>query len=503
MVVAAQRPLTLREMDVTLAIGDHTKSEAELDLEGDKNLGNNVRNLCGLFLNITDSKVYLIHQTAREFLIGTNDNLSAETTPHMWKHSVSATESNELLAKVCLQYLSVVEFNHDPLDVLDLGPYLGPFSCWKIDCDSVDNYARKYAFLDYSTKFWITHVQKAEVQDDSPLLRAMAHLYDAPSNRFPLLCLADPAIVHSPNPSSLPPVAIATIYGLVPLLRLLLNQGGDVNAKADSQWTALHFAAERENAEIVGLLLDFGAEVSAETKYAKTPLHYVAQYGHLSAVRLLLAHGAYIDAADRYDKTCLIHAAENGHLEFVKLLLDKGVDIEASGSLLGTALNYAAANGHSEIVKQLRSKGATIDAVGIYEITPLMCAARGGHHEVVKLLLGNGADVNATECRYGATALSYVAAHYGYETGTSEIVPGLKAVMGELLAHSADPTKRRTDGKTALELIPKECTGMRALLEAAEAEYTSSHSLQKKISSDTEKDQLEVVSERREPTMAM
>lgn len=39
-----------------------------------------IRAMCGLFLSIVDSKVYLIHQTAKEFLIP--ENLDDKSTSH-------------------------------------------------------------------------------------------------------------------------------------------------------------------------------------------------------------------------------------------------------------------------------------------------------------------------------------------------------------------------------------------------------------------------------------
>lgn len=69
-IVAAARPLTLQEMNIALSIDEKLDREEynELDLESEGQFRNKIRNLCGLFVSIIDSKIYLIHQTAREFL---------------------------------------------------------------------------------------------------------------------------------------------------------------------------------------------------------------------------------------------------------------------------------------------------------------------------------------------------------------------------------------------------------------------------------------------------
>lgn len=69
-VVGSRRPLTINEMAIALGIATSTDADwlatVKVDHEG---LGDRIRNLCGLFIFINHSKVYLIHQTAKEFLI--------------------------------------------------------------------------------------------------------------------------------------------------------------------------------------------------------------------------------------------------------------------------------------------------------------------------------------------------------------------------------------------------------------------------------------------------
>jgi hypothetical protein len=59
-VIAANRPLTLKEMDVILAIKDDTRLYNDLDLEGENHIKPRIRNICGLFLRVSDAKIYLI-----------------------------------------------------------------------------------------------------------------------------------------------------------------------------------------------------------------------------------------------------------------------------------------------------------------------------------------------------------------------------------------------------------------------------------------------------------
>ncbi|PWW75243.1 hypothetical protein C7212DRAFT_358351 [Tuber magnatum] len=110
-VVAAARPLTLAEMHAALRITpDHTAI---------KGLGQpppqyerTVKDLCGLFVRIVDSKVYLVHQTAKEFLV--KGELKGQGN---WQYTLSPADSNLMLADICISYLALQDFENDPLPI--------------------------------------------------------------------------------------------------------------------------------------------------------------------------------------------------------------------------------------------------------------------------------------------------------------------------------------------------------------------------------------------------
>lgn len=71
----------------------------------------------------------------------------------------------------------------------------------------------------------------------------------------------------------------------------------------------------------------------------------------------------------------------------------------------------------------------------------------------------------------------------------------LDTITRMLLEYGADPTMRDKHGKTPLEWVPEKYTELRALLGAAEAEWTSSPTLRADHPLDTKKDKLEMVLE--------
>src|SRR5260370_18960177 len=70
------------------------------------------------------------------------------------------------------------------------------------------------------------------------------------------------------------PVADAAMRGDRDTVRALLKQGADVGAAHGDGMTALHWAAERGDAELAEMLLYAGANLAAVTRIGQyTPLH--------------------------------------------------------------------------------------------------------------------------------------------------------------------------------------------------------------------------------------
>jgi hypothetical protein len=80
--LAAYRPLTLREMQIALGLTLDTPCLESLDLEPDKAFKLRLREWCGLFVTVHDEKIYFLHQTARESLLPFAASLSGPTTQY-------------------------------------------------------------------------------------------------------------------------------------------------------------------------------------------------------------------------------------------------------------------------------------------------------------------------------------------------------------------------------------------------------------------------------------
>jgi ankyrin repeat protein len=155
-------------------------------------------------------------------------------------------------------------------------------------------------------------------------------------------------------------------------VRAALDQGVPVDAKFRYDRTALSFAADRGQADIVALLLDRGADINAkDTFYQATPLTWAAANEHVDVVKLLLARGA--TGADDVLSSGL--RKQNGALVEAAIATSK-----LSADDLSAAVEEADKNGAAEIAARLRKAGAVPPPPATYKIEPEVLARYAGSY---------------------------------------------------------------------------------------------------------------------------
>ncbi len=161
--------------------------------------------------------------------------------------------------------------------------------------------------------------------------------------------------------AAIKPVVDAAARGETRMLRQLLREGADVNEAQGDGMTALHWAAERGDAELARMLIYAGINIDAGTRIGKyTPLHIASRAGYADVVRALLDAGARIDVRTTNSGVLPIHlAAASGSVASVTALIDAGADVNArEGAWAQTPLIFAAAKNRVEVMKVLLDAGA-------------------------------------------------------------------------------------------------------------------------------------------------
>jgi uncharacterized protein len=124
--------------------------------------------------------------------------------------------------------------------------------------------------------------------------------------------------------------------------------------------TALHFAAQRNDAELAALLVTAGANLRATTRLGGyTPLHLASEAGAIAVIKALAGAGADVNARTTTGATPLMFAAASGSADAVNMLVELSADPNAVESANGqTALMFAAALDRADAVRALLQHGA-------------------------------------------------------------------------------------------------------------------------------------------------
>lgn len=163
-VCAAIRPLSTMEITTALLIQENHKTYDDLEIPLDGFTKTYLRNLCGLFVSVIDGRVFLLHQTAKEFLMAKEDHNPPPLhlpCDEIWKNSVTIRDSNFLLASMCMWFQRLKEFMSSSMKEGD-----------------IDQFVSKYEFFGYSAKNWAVHFRAAVVLDGDPLLNIAIELCD-------------------------------------------------------------------------------------------------------------------------------------------------------------------------------------------------------------------------------------------------------------------------------------------------------------------------------------
>jgi ankyrin repeat protein len=135
----------------------------------------------------------------------------------------------------------------------------------------------------------------------------------------------------------------------------------------------LHAAIERGKESEVTLLLNYGVDVNTRGVAGASALQYAVQLKQVNIVNRLLKKGARIDMLNNEHNSVLHTAASTGNFELVSLILSHGADAEATNYRKKSTLHFAAEADYENVsvAELLLRNGAALDGVDEMHFTPL------------------------------------------------------------------------------------------------------------------------------------
>ena len=248
-----------------------------------------------------------------------------------------------------------------------------------------------------------------DVSNDNIYLINLA-IEGPPETHLPMLrlLLDAGADVNSYNPTSYKmPVLMEAIINkknTAELVKLLLERGARPNLTIQGEVSAMHIAAVYFDSQVMNLLIEAGGRVNMRDTNGYTPLMKAAQQNHLNAVDYLVTHGAKIDIETYSGSTALdIAQLTNEQLvvDYLKVLSPK-----TNYEYIKPLLDAQTGKPGIELLRRLISQ--SIDArlekdtwIGKYlflkDSTPLHIAAGLGYKDITQALVQAEAYIHAVD----------------------------------------------------------------------------------------------------------
>lgn len=140
------------------------------------------------------------------------------------------------------------------------------------------------------------------------------------------------------------PLILATLKGSLPICKMLLEKGANVNHRNANGHTPVKYAGSKNHKELLVHLLDVGGDPNARDHIGDSALHRIASMEHHDCLRILLTHTKStgtiaVNAQNNQGNTALHLACENDDGISALLLIEHGAAIDIENKSKETPLD--------------------------------------------------------------------------------------------------------------------------------------------------------------------
>ncbi|KAI0563235.1 Ankyrin repeat containing protein [Gracilaria domingensis] len=377
-----------------------------------------VKNTCNLDIVIGDNGQTALHIAAGHLHVNAVDQLlKAGADPNTEDEDglsplLTAMEQQESVSRIniCTCMNLLLKAGADPNKIVPDRVRPLHFACnWKYH-QLVEQLLECGAELDATSK-------------SETALHIAAKVEDAHSMKLLLGAGANPNLV---NEEKLTPLLHCAKHHFVEGVRVLAENGADMQISAAEGDTCMHVCADMRNGrvrDVIHILAEYGASVNAFNTIGDQPLHVHITEHRTEAVRSLIEAGADINGLSKSGRSPLMTACARGHLEAVRMLIRAGANVNLENKNQHTALFYFAGGSESKTVRALRlliSAGADINHKDKDGDTVLHEAALNDHAVLIRFLLHRGIDINV--CNKAHETPLFQTAREGYVESTEALL---------------------------------------------------------------------------------
>ncbi|OBT63581.1 hypothetical protein VE03_07021 [Pseudogymnoascus sp. 23342-1-I1] len=461
LIMAANKPLSVREMNLLLTVQEGYSREQDLRPLFDTS-SRRIQKLYGSFVRIIDTgnedrdkHVHFVHKSASEFLLAENLNKSesqGELAP-IW-YAMDQVVAHAEIAKRCIWVLKLIGTSSKSLEK------------WQGHSDFdfdvfVLNFRNDHHMYDYAAVNWASHLQMSETIMTDDIMSHSLHLYKN-SGIYTTWSQIFWALQLLPQPHNYSAFHMTAYNGHAKLLNKLLDDDGDKttkDSKSEGGDAIIHIAADRGHPKVIGVLKNHRTDFTIRDKIGLTALDRAVKANHPKTVVALLEAGSSVDSRKQDGSTALHLAASEGNCEMIDLLVERGATIQATNKQGKTAADIAFNKGHGEAhqrlqnhqvdhgvtsldqaiiegnlseVQSLIDSGAEFTSMDNINSSLLHLAARENHLDIVKFLLERNVGTHI-EDENGLTAL-----HEAAKRGRTKIVELLLEYGANIDAKSKD-----------------------------------------------------------------
>lgn len=503
----ALQPLAVEELATAMAVESNEGDFRVVEGNRPRCLAEDLKRAFGRFVDFHGDEVFLVHESAREFLLQSAKDWDPEGTSY-------SLAGHARIAGICIDYLLFKDWeqltsNYDEMETLP--PREGTSSLlgyaakyWHVHYGLAEKnqalFEKARSFLEnierrelWSQLEWLAGNKLASKRDTSDpeliaaelglndvLLSMIDKKLDDDHLRLRALeiasgrgdkALIDQLVERGVAVTESLALRHAAQTGQLGIVTYLLQNDAKVDAVDKSNWTALFFASQNGYLEIAEELLRNKADPNWKADKL-TPLHLAAEFGNMDICRKLIEEDADVNASNADGLTPLHMATLSGQLKIMEVLLDHEAEIDCKDDTATRPLHQAASSGITEAVKLLVARNATLDAADDSGRTALHLAVEGEFSEIVQVLVGATADINTAVGESGtplhaaatngnleiAMQLLYAGADLHISDGSNFTVLHLAARYGHtslvrtFLENGAGVDELNAEGQTALHL---------------------------------------------------